>query len=63
MVRGGAVLVGVAGVFCSAMIYIDTPRPFWAHLRTLFKFMFTGLSGGTLHVACFATWIGSHMNL
>jgi formate dehydrogenase iron-sulfur subunit len=43
-------IVGIAGVFCSAMVYESTPRPFWQHGRTLQKFFSTmlllGLAAG-----------------
>lgn len=32
------VLSGLAGVFCSAMVYLDTPRPTWRTPRTAVKF-------------------------
>lgn len=34
---------GVVAVFCSAMIYVDTKRPFWGAALTFPKFVFTGL--------------------
>ncbi len=43
------VLFGALGVFCSAMIYHDTPRPYWNLSRTGRKFLLTtivlGISG------------------
>lgn len=36
-----AVLVGIVGVFCSAMIYIDTKRDFWRPARSFTKFFGT----------------------
>jgi len=56
------VLIGLVGVFCSAMIYIDTPRPFWAHVRTLLKFTFTSFSSGALLFAFSSVMLGfSHV--
>lgn len=43
----GAGLSGVAGVFCSAMIYIDTRRPFWNAPATFCKFILTTMVLGT----------------
>lgn len=37
----GAVIGGLAAVFCSAMIYIDTQRPFWGVSQTTTKFLLT----------------------
>ncbi|KAA5539702.1 molybdopterin oxidoreductase [Roseiconus nitratireducens] len=38
--------VGLAGLYCSAMIYIATKRPLWRHARTLPRFFGTTLIGG-----------------
>ncbi|MFA9479580.1 DmsC/YnfH family molybdoenzyme membrane anchor subunit [Phycisphaerales bacterium AB-hyl4] len=46
LVRGLAVMVavsGLAGVFCSVMIYVDTPRPFWRASDTGPKYLLTML--------------------
>lgn len=40
------VIFGVLGVFCSAMIYHDTPRPHWTLARTGRKFLLTTLGLG-----------------
>ena len=37
----GLILSGFAGVFCSAMLYADTRRPFWSVKRSLAKFFGT----------------------
>ncbi|MDB6039639.1 MAG: Fe-S-cluster-containing hydrogenase subunit, partial [Verrucomicrobiales bacterium] len=37
----GLILSGLAGVFCSAMLYADTRRPFWSLNRGLVKFFGT----------------------
>jgi formate dehydrogenase iron-sulfur subunit len=42
-----SVLVGLAGVFCSGMIYVDTHRPYWSAPTTMGKFFTsTALLGG-----------------
>ncbi len=38
-----AALTGLAGVFCSVMIYADTRRPFWKGSTTAMKFFLTSL--------------------
>jgi len=40
------VLAGLAGVGCSAMVYADTPRPFWRLAETGPKFLLTTLMLG-----------------
>lgn len=37
-----ALVVGVAGIFCSVMIYADTPRQEWRFSRTAIRFFGTG---------------------
>lgn len=37
----GLIVSGVAGVFCSAMLYADTRRPFWSFKRSIAKFFGT----------------------
>jgi Fe-S-cluster-containing dehydrogenase component/DMSO reductase anchor subunit len=52
-----AALAGLAAMFCSAMIYVDTRRPFWAAAPTFGKFLGTVLTlgaAGTLAIT------GSH---
>ncbi|MBW8887125.1 MAG: dimethyl sulfoxide reductase anchor subunit [Fibrobacteres bacterium] len=39
-------LLGLAALHCSAMIYRDTPRAFWATRHTSAKFLLTALAGG-----------------
>jgi formate dehydrogenase iron-sulfur subunit len=45
-------IIGILSIACSAMIYIDTQRPFWAWPQVLPKFfgsvIVTGLMGGAL---------------
>jgi formate dehydrogenase iron-sulfur subunit len=45
-------IIGILGIACSAMIYIDTPRPSWVWSQVLPKFfgsvIVTGLMGGAL---------------
>ena len=48
LISGAAIALTAAGVFCSAMIYIDTRRRFW---RPAFTF---GRMGGTVLVAALA---------
>ncbi len=36
-----AIMLGLVGVFCSAMIYVDTRRPFWSAPLTMPKFFGT----------------------
>lgn len=63
---GLTALTGLLGVFCSAMIYIDTHRPFWAAHFTVPKFFGTTLLLGSVTVAAGLTWygvIGNHPEL
>jgi DMSO reductase anchor subunit len=52
----GAATLGLLGVFCSAMIYVDTRRPFWNARLTLPKFFGTalllGATAGGAVLAC-----------
>jgi DMSO reductase anchor subunit len=52
-------LVGLAGVFTSAMIYIDTRRPFWSTWLTIPRFFGTtlalGSAAGAVVLSCFGT--------
>lgn len=41
LVAWGVVVSGLAGVFCSVMIYVATQREFWSLDRTLLKFALT----------------------
>ncbi len=43
---GIAVLLGIAGLFCSGMIYVATRRQLWRHARTLPRFFGTAVVGG-----------------
>jgi formate dehydrogenase iron-sulfur subunit len=50
----GTIALGIISVACSAMIYIDTHRPFWAASRTVPKFFGTAaLLGATTSAALF----------
>jgi formate dehydrogenase iron-sulfur subunit len=51
-----ALLTGLAGVFCSAMIYIDTRRTLWCAEVTHPRFFGTVLLLGTTSAACLLTW-------
>lgn len=48
-----AALWGVAGIFCSVMVYKKTKRPFWDHPSTILKFFMTTIILGAATV--FAT--------
>jgi formate dehydrogenase iron-sulfur subunit len=48
----GVVLSGVAGVFCSIMIYQDTRRTFWGATMTSLKFIGTTLLLGPATILC-----------
>ena len=62
----GTLVVGLLGVFCSAMIYIDTQRDFWRGSRTFTRFFgtvataaaFTWLVGTASYAAALATVLG-----
>ena len=45
---GATSLVAILGIICSAMIYIDTPRPWWNHPRTMAKFFLTSICFGSI---------------
>ena len=48
LLGGGVVLTGLAAVFCSGMIYYDTPRPLWARWQTLAScYLTAAVLGGT----------------
>ena len=51
-----SLLTGLLGVFCSAMIYVDTRRPFWSAWLTMPKFFGTtfllGATAGGALLAC-----------
>jgi formate dehydrogenase iron-sulfur subunit len=50
---GGA----LAGIFCSAMIYVDTHRPFWAASSTFPKFFGTSLVLGLTASSAILAWL------
>ncbi|MEQ1852429.1 MAG: DmsC/YnfH family molybdoenzyme membrane anchor subunit, partial [Chthoniobacteraceae bacterium] len=54
-----SVAIGMLGVFCSAMIYVDTRRPFWSARLTMPKFFGTtfllGATAGAALLACLAS--------
>ncbi len=54
-----AALVGLAAVFTSAMIYIDTRRVFWKAPLTFGRFYGAVLIGGTAASAALAAWLGA----
>lgn len=56
LVSAGALGMAVVSVFCSAMIYIDTQRPYWAAGRTLPKFFGTAALLGTATAGALFGW-------
>jgi Fe-S-cluster-containing dehydrogenase component/DMSO reductase anchor subunit len=58
VLQPAAVLAGLAGVFCSVMIYVDTRRAFWSLPLTGFKFVMTGVVLG-LPAALFVSLLGA----
>ncbi|RYD84333.1 MAG: molybdopterin oxidoreductase [Verrucomicrobiaceae bacterium] len=52
-------VTGLLAVFCSAMIYIDTHRPYWAAHLTVPKFFGTTLLLGTAGAAAVLGWFGA----
>ena len=56
---GAAALLGLAGVACSACIYMVTPRPAWAHPRTAGKFLLTTWGGCCAASAIAAAFLGN----
>jgi DMSO reductase anchor subunit/ferredoxin len=63
LLQPAAALAGLAGVFCSVMIYVDTRRAFWNLPLTTFKFFMTAVVLGVpaaLFVALLgAAWSGT----
>jgi formate dehydrogenase iron-sulfur subunit len=52
-------VLGLLGVFCSAMIYIDTHRAFWSRGLTFPKFFGTTLLLGSAATAATLAWSGA----
>ena len=50
-------LAGLAGVYCSAMIYVDTRRPFWHANLTFTKFFGTALLLGSAGAGVLLAWL------
>lgn len=50
--------LGLAGVFCSAMLYVDTRRVFWSRERTFTKFFGAALLLGSAGTAALLAWAG-----
>lgn len=48
--------LGLLGVFCSAMIYVDTRRAFWSRELTFIKFFGTALLLGSAGTAAILGW-------
>jgi formate dehydrogenase iron-sulfur subunit len=55
----GAAGAAMVGVFCSAMIYIDTQRPAWAGRITFRRFFGTAFLLGATAAGCAMAWLGS----
>ena len=55
----GTALLGLLGIFCSAMIYIDTHRAFWGRGLTFPKFFGTALLLGSAATAAILGWSGT----
>jgi DMSO reductase anchor subunit len=53
----GTALLGIFAVFCSAMIYVDTHRPFWSGDLTFPKFFGTTLLLGSAATAAILAWV------
>lgn len=53
-------IIGLAGVLCSAMIYIDTQRPAWRKEITFPRFFGTTFLLGAASCGCVLAWLGSH---
>ena len=51
-------LLGVPGVFCSAMIYVDTRRVYWRSELTFVKFFGTAFLLGASGIAAVLAWAG-----
>ena len=49
--------LGLAGVFCSAMIYVDTRRAFWSRELTFTKFFGTTFLLGAAGVVALLAWL------
>ena len=54
-----ALLLGLLGVFCSAMIYVDTRRAFWSARLTMPKFFGTTFLLGATATGALTTWMDS----
>ena len=55
---GVTAVLGLLGVYCSAMIYVDTRRTFWSRGPTFTKFFGTTLLLGTAAAAAVLGWAG-----
>ena len=56
---GLTAVIAVVGVFCSAMIYIDTRRSFWSAPIVFTKFFGTALLLGAAGCAAVLGWVGA----
>ncbi len=55
----GTAALALAGVYCSAMIYIDTERPAWARGITFYRFFGTTALLGATAGGCILAWTGA----
>jgi len=58
VVRFATIMTGVAGVYCSAMIYAATGRPWWSRTRTLTRFFGTAATLGLAAAAAISAALG-----
>jgi formate dehydrogenase iron-sulfur subunit len=58
-ISAGAAIAGLAGVYCSAMIYVDTRRPAWVPSVTFPKFFGTAALLGATAGGCLLAWMGA----
>jgi len=58
VLSAAAALLGMVGVYCSARIYLATPRPFWNRSATAWRFALCALGGGAVLAGSFGgEWI------
>ena len=55
---GVTAVLGLVGVYCSAMIYVDTRRAFWSRELTFVRFFGTTFLLGTAATAAVLAWTG-----
>ncbi|MGC3967876.1 MAG: dimethyl sulfoxide reductase anchor subunit [Pirellulales bacterium] len=57
--RYAAIVAGVAGIYCSLMLYAATGRTWWNRARGLVRFFGTALVLGLFGTTCVAAYVGS----